>query len=317
VTSALAYHKTKKSVQDIIKTVQVHQGDPIEAARLRLELLNTVHRRVHILEFGEFVKKVLKAGRKDSIKETIKLLRATDARVHRLWLSELSKAGLKSNGRLKIKQLWKLKSDYLFGDFGSFRLGLQKRFKFSWNSQRTLLIFEIIDVTATLAEYIENRLQKVGFARSNLLYEYIYRLDNHFKDKPVQDCFEPIRNEDGLYDSNEVLGSEILKRMQAERAKERYEVSHWKMGLLEELRQLNPPLTWGEVLFYFIEDDVSARENLNGLVFPPGNRYCLECDKPFLLSKNNPGYFRCPRCSAKMRQRKKREGENAGPCLPK
>lgn len=309
MTLALLNHKTRKSVQDIIKSVQVHQGDPIEATRARLELLNSVHRRVHGLEFGEFLKKVLKAGRKDSIKETLKLLRATDEKIHRLWLSELSKAGLKSDGRLKIKQLWKLKSDYHYGDSGSFRLQLQAKFKFSGNERREGLISVISEAVATVAESIENELQKRGFATKDLLYEYLLRLHNYYKDKPIQDCFEPIKNEVGLYDSNEVLGSEILKKMEAERAKERYEVNHRKMGLREELRQLNPSLTWGEVLFHFIEDDISAREKLNGLFFPPGNRYCLECDKPFLLSKNNPGYFRCPRCSAKMRQRKKREGE--------
>jgi len=309
VTPALAYHKTKKSVQDIIRSLLVYSGDPIEATRERLELLNTVHRRVHRLEFAEFLKKVLKAESKDSIKGSLKLLKSTDEKIHRLWLSELSKAGLKPDGRLKIKQLWKLKSDYHCGDFGSFRLGLQKKFKSSGNAQRTQLIIEIIDATATLAEYIENRLQKVLFAQSDLLYEYLYRLHNHFGDKLVQHCFEPLKGVNGLYDSNEVLACEILKNIEADRAKECCEVNHRKVRLLEELRQLNPPLRWGEALFYFIEDPdygVSTREKPEGLFFPPGNRYCLECDRPFLLSKNNPGYFRCPRCSARIRQRRKR-----------
>jgi DNA-directed RNA polymerase subunit RPC12/RpoP len=309
VTSALAYHKTKKSVKNIIRSLLVYPGDPIEAARARLELLNTVHRRLHRLEFDEFLKKVLKVERNDSIKESLKLLESTDKKIHRLWFSELSKVGLEPDGRLKLKQLWKLKSDYLWGDFGSFRLELQKEFKFLGNEQGELLILEIIDATATLAEYIENRLQKGGFARRDSLYDYLYRLHNHFKDKPVQHCFEPLKGENGLYDSNEVLASEILQKTEAERGKERYEVDSRKTGLLEELRQLNPPLTWGEVLFYFIEDDVSTRGKLNGLFFPPGNRYCLQCNKFFLLSKNNPGYFRCPQCSARIRQRRKRERE--------
>jgi len=292
----------------------VYSGDPIEATGERLESLNTIHRRVHRLEFDEFLKKVLKAESKDSIKGSLKLLKSTEEKIHRLWLSELSKAGLKPDGRLKIKQLWKLKSDYLFGDFGSFRLDLQKKFNFSGNGQREQLIREIIDTTTTLAESIENRLRKVGFFRTDLLYEYMYRLHNHFKDKPVQHCFEPLKGENGLYDSNELLCSEILHKIKAKRAKERREVNHLKMPLLEELSQLNPPLKWGEVLFYFIEDTeygVSNREKLNGLVFPPGNRYCLECNKFFLLSKNNPGYFRCPKCSARIRQRRKRERERS------
>lgn len=307
MTSALAYRK--KSVQDIIKTLVVHQEDPIKATRERLELLNTVHRRVHKLDFLQFLKKELKAQSKDSIKESLKLLESTHEKIHRLWFSELSKAGLKSDGRLKIKQLWKLKSDYLFGDFDSFRLEVQKEFKFSGNEQRTRLIFEIIDATATFAESIENRLQKRGFAQRDLLYDYLFSLHNHYKDKPVEHCFEPLKGENGLSDSNELLAGEILQKMEAERAKERREVDSGKMGLLEELRQLNPPLTWGEVLFYFIEDDVSARKKLNGLFFPPGNRYCLQCDERFRLSENNPGYFRCPKCSARIRQRRKRERE--------
>ena len=302
-----ANRKTKKSVQDIIKTLAPYSEDSMEAARVRLELLNTVHRRVHKLEFIEFLREELQPESKGRTRN--KLLESAHEKIHRLWFSELSKAGLNSDGRLEVKQLWKLKSDYLLGDFGSFRVELQGKFKFSGNEQREWLIFEVIDATATFAKSIEDRLQKRGFARRDLRYDYLFAPYSYCNDRPLQYCFEARKDENGLSGYGELIASEILKKMEVERQKERNEVNRETKGLLEELRQLSPPLTREEVLSYFIESDVSERGKLNELFFPSGRRYCLVCDNPFLLSKNNPGYFRCPKCSAKMRQRGKRERE--------
>lgn len=305
----LASTYCKKSIQDM-KTFVLRAEEPTKAARERLELLNTVHQRVHKLEFIENLREEFQPESTDSTRKSLRLLKSTHEKIHRLWLSELSKAGLGPDGRLNTKWLRKLESDYLLDDFVAFRVELQTKFKFSRNEQTEGLIFEIIDATATLGKSIEDRLQKRGFAGTDLLYDYLFAAYNYCNDRPLQDCFEPRKDENGLSGYGELIASEILMRMEAERQTERREVNRETKGLLEELGQLSPPLTWGEVLFRFIEDDVSAREKLDELFFPPGRRYCFVCDKPFLLSKNNPGYFRCPRCSARMRQRRKRERES-------
>lgn len=122
---------------------------------------------------------------------------------------------------------------------------------------------------------------------------YLWAYYNRFKDRPLQDSVgEPT-------DLFEQLRLVILRNVKSDR-----------------LEEFSTPITWGEVFFYFIKDcvdkgDRSSLKELDG--FFPSQRLCIECDQPFEVSKRNPGYFRCPKCSAKERQRRhyaKRDRQN-------
>lgn len=93
----------------------------------------------------------------------------------------------------------------------------------------------------------------------------------------------------------------------------------------QELKKLVPPLTWGEVLYYFYdylqeisrdkadtdcEKALSQRKKLDCLFYPPGRHYCFYCDRPFNVSKYHPYRSICSSCTtsqreARYRQRKK------------
>lgn len=299
-----------KKIAAIIKAFIPNEGQYVEAAKGRLELLNLIHIKVHKLEFLEFLKEELKADSKDNIEKELELLESVHERVHRLWSSEVLKVGLETSGRLKLKQLWKLDSDYPLyplDDFSSFWANLQKKFWLLSNRKnRENLAFELIKSMSEITKSIENELKERGFTTRELLRDRLLGLHHRCKGKPVQDCLEPPKDEYGFYELHDQLASKTLKKTETERQKRRREINSKTKELLEELSQLSPPLTWEEILFHFIKDEVSERKKLSELFPPLIRRYCLECNKPFTLSKNNPGYFRCPKCSTKMRQRRKR-----------
>jgi hypothetical protein len=94
----------------------------------------------------------------------------------------------------------------------------------------------------------------------------------------------------------------------------------WKMlenrddVLCRELKDMKPPLTWGETLYHFLLDleahrgDPDAdrqRKRVAQYLFPVREFYCLDCDRPFAVDNRHPGRFVCPRCQAKGRKRRK------------
>lgn len=292
-----------KKIAAIIKAFIPNEGQYVEAAKGRLELLNLIHIKVHKLEFLEFLKEELEADSKDNIEKELELLESVHERVHRLWSSEIFKVGLESSGRLKDKRLWKLESDYEFspGSFSDFRNNLKQKLKFSKEESREFATHDLIQAIADRAEFIEARFNERGLG---LVYYYLVGLCHYCGDKPIQDYFEPLKDENGFCDLHGYLASKILERVKAERQARRWEGD----GQSEELTSFNPPLTFEEVLFYFIENYSPSREKLLRF-FPTVLRHCLECDRLFSLSKNNPGYFRCPKCSTKIRQRRRRGGK--------
>ena len=82
-------------------------------------------------------------------------------------------------------------------------------------------------------------------------------------------------------------------------------------GIRRQLKELNPPLTWGEVLYNFYRylhenshDETLKKEKmeLDRLFYSPGRRYCFNCDQPFDVTKYHPYRSICSTCAAKKKQ---------------
>lgn len=81
--------------------------------------------------------------------------------------------------------------------------------------------------------------------------------------------------------------------------------------IFKQVRELYPPLTWGEVLYRFYDylhenrhDETlkNQKMELDSLLYPPGRRYCFECDRPFAVTKYHPYRSICSSCAAKKKQ---------------
>jgi len=109
----------------------------------------------------------------------------------------------------------------------------------------------------------------------------------------------------------EELGREVLSLV------EKDQESHGSKKLRDDLRDMNPPLTWGEVVYYILR----APENTKGergralreFLIPFFRRRCLECDELFTVSKSSLR-LTCPRCSNKSRKRRERARKRASLC---
>ena len=87
----------------------------------------------------------------------------------------------------------------------------------------------------------------------------------------------------------------------------------------QQLKELDPPLTWGEVLYRFYHylhenrrDEALKKQKmeLDRLFYPPGRRYCFECDEPFTVTKYHPYRSTCSSCAAKEKQAHWRAGRD-------
>ena len=100
----------------------------------------------------------------------------------------------------------------------------------------------------------------------------------------------------------DIFALEVLKKL--------YELDDGKT--FKQVRELDPPLTWGEALYRFYDylhensryDETlkNQKMELDGLFFPPGRRYCFECDEPFTVTKYHPYRSICSSCAAKKKQ---------------
>jgi len=88
------------------------------------------------------------------------------------------------------------------------------------------------------------------------------------------------------------------------------------IGLAERVKSLKPPLVWKEVLYHFLwslkdqrgEPNIDKqRREISRYIAKPLQSYCLDCDHPFNLDSRHLGRFICPRCRAKIRQRRNRQ----------
>jgi hypothetical protein len=77
---------------------------------------------------------------------------------------------------------------------------------------------------------------------------------------------------------------------------------------LKELKALKPPLTYSEILSYYLTDPALAEEEIRlWAKCYPNKRYCPECGEVFSLSKGRPLQLFCGKlCSNRVRQRKYR-----------
>lgn len=96
----------------------------------------------------------------------------------------------------------------------------------------------------------------------------------------------------------------------------------WKMlmerddRLCHELKEMTPPLTWGETLYHFLRDLEANRADPEAdrrqkdvwrYLSPAREFYCLECDRPFPIDSRHPGRFICRGCKSNERKRNQRE----------
>lgn len=92
-----------------------------------------------------------------------------------------------------------------------------------------------------------------------------------------------------------------------------------------QLKELNPPLTWDEVLYNFYRylhennyDETLKKEKteLDRLFYPPGRRYCFSCGQPFDVTKYHPYRSICSTCAAKKKQARWRAKRDKQPQKP-
>ena len=113
----------------------------------------------------------------------------------------------------------------------------------------------------------------------------------------------------GRFESFAVVGHEIIKEAERRQEKKRWESDHSVRPFANELNEIEPPLTWGEILFHYISVLIESRdrEALKELDrFFPAERYCIECGQVFEVDKYNPRRFRCKKCSGRLRVRRYR-----------
>ncbi len=89
--------------------------------------------------------------------------------------------------------------------------------------------------------------------------------------------------------------------------------SHGGKKLSDELRHMNPPLTWGEVVYHILQDPETTKGKrgraLREFLSLFRGRYCLECDELFVGPKSSPR-LTCESCYNRLRKRKERRRKN-------
>ena len=140
-------------------------------------------------------------------------------------------------------------------------------------------------------------------AKPHLLLEYLLVLATKRGSLPVTSLKRsPGRTRtdfDDLYISYDlILAEELLKRL---RDKDTLK--------LKEIEELRPPLTYNEILSYYLRECSPTKEELSFLAnWYPDKRYCPECGELFSPSKGHPSQLFCSRsCSNRARQRKHRK----------
>lgn len=90
---------------------------------------------------------------------------------------------------------------------------------------------------------------------------------------------------------------------------EKDQESHGSKKLRDDLRYMNPPLTWGEVVYHFLRAPETTKGErgrvLREFLSLFRKRYCLECDTLFTGPKSSPR-LTCQRCYNKLRKQKER-----------
>lgn len=197
----------------------------------------------------------------------------------------------------------------VFADFPTIRNSLSgvSRKMSAKRSVAALLVVEefITYVTKQLRETRATARDKSGSSRGEdegrALFEFLV-LVNQYHDQSIANPRTP----DFAEEIWKMLGNRIDMRFQ-------------------ELKGMKPPLTWGEILYYFLQDledhrsDPVAdrqRKHIAQYLFPVRKFYCLDCDRPFAVDNRHPGHFICPRCQAKERKRRERQRKQGDKSAP-
>jgi len=283
-------------LEEILHRLRSLQGDDINDIRKRCDLLDEAGQTIHRLRFTAALELVLKK----------------------------KELGGSLDDQAEEKQVNSPRK-------GQYFKGLSRFKPLKNQTERERIAMEICDALFKIETDVKEHLRADGFETGEPLWPtWLIGLYNRYSDMKVQDFFDPgipsrrefadlpspyreewlKRIDDGLFDSFAVAGYELLKQAEGERQKDRWEMNHQKKTLADELNGLEPPLTWGETIFHYMNylTDWGERERLKELeqLFP-AKRYCIVCGKPFEVSKYNPGYFRCSSCSTRLRVRQWRE----------
>lgn len=156
----------------------------------------------------------------------------------------------------------------------------------------------VIELDWSMREY----LKRLGLADTGPLWpDYLNKL-TWLHNRALLDYLQPSSEERKPYE--ELVAREVLSVV------EKDQECHGSIKLSDDLRHMNPPLTWGEVIYHFLHDPQTTKgergEALREFLSLFNKRYCLECDELFTASKSSLS-ITCPRCSSKLRKRRERE----------
>jgi len=140
-------------------------------------------------------------------------------------------------------------------------------------------------------------------AKPYLLLEYLLVLATNRGSLPVTSLKRlPVRTgtdfDDSYISYDLLLAEKLLKRLRDKDALK-----------LKEIEELRPPLTYNEILSYYLRECSPIKEELSLLAeWYPNKRYCPECGESFSPSKGHPCQLFCSRsCSNRARQRRHRK----------
>ncbi len=168
--------------------------------------------------------------------------------------------------------------------------------------RRRSFVLTIISKVDDIAREINTRLNQEGWnTEFPLPIEYLLLLANTRGTFPVT-CLERLQERVGTdFDDSPlprelILAREVLKRLGDKDA----------LKLLKKIKELKPPVTYNEVLSYYLKECSLAKDELSFLAeCYPNKRYCPECGKLFCSVKGHPYQLFCSRsCTNKARQRR-------------
>jgi hypothetical protein len=156
----------------------------------------------------------------------------------------------------------------------------------------------LIEFDRSVREY----LKALGWAdRGSRWPDYLYEL-TWLRSKVLLDYLQPAS--EGLKPGEELLAREVLYIV------EKDQESHGSKKLRDDLKDMTPPLIWGEVVYHFLRDPGTIKgergRTLQEFLSLFRKRYCIECDELFTGPKSSPRLV-CQRCSNKLKKRTERE----------
>lgn len=288
-----------EKLEQLVTRLKQPEGYDIDDLRARLELLN------------------------EELPEIIHRLRVTTSL--KLVLAEMlvgeSQVGWKEERKKHVKPVGRLG---FYEDLSKFKPPKNRR-------QREDIALQICDALFRVEAKVKQYLESCGSdTEENRWPEWLVGLYNRYGNVKLQDFSDPAIPsrqdlqdlpsgygsewlkgvDEGRFEYFAVVGHKVLQEAESEREKERWERNHSIKPLTDILDELDPPLTWGEIVFHYISFLTESRdtEMLKELdPFFPLKRHCIECGGVFELDKYNPGRFCCKTCSLRLRVQRHRD----------